>query len=107
MRLQQEQAAIGGGTRTDIGTLSAYARALGTAYQIHDDDVVDGIQSGSRSIALDLTDMCCSQDEYLQEMAALNTREACAQLQHLQSSEAKCCLEQLSTAIDSGTLYRM
>ncbi len=99
-------AVIGGGTRIDIDALSAYARALGTAYQIHD-DLVDGVHDAPRQVEFELTDICCSQDEYLQEMAALNMREAYAQLRPLQSSEAKYCLERLAMAVDFETLYRI
>ncbi|MGZ4904686.1 MAG: polyprenyl synthetase family protein [Halobacteriota archaeon] len=99
-------AVIGGATRTDIERLSAYARALGIAYQVRD-DLTDGIQSGSRSIALALTDQCCSQEEYLRQMAALHAREACAQLKFLQSSEAKYCLTKLATIVGSGARYRI
>lgn len=99
-------AVIGGATPVYIDRLSAYAQALGIAYQIQD-DLADGIQSGSRSVTLALADQRCPQDEYLQEMAALNAREACVQLKPLQSSEAKYCLMELAKTVGSGTLHRM
>ncbi len=98
-------AIVGEATRADVDTLSAYARALGTAYQIHD-DLVDGICSGSRPVSLALSDEHCSQDEYLKEMATLTANEACERLQHLPSSEAKRCLEKLAMTVGSRELHR-
>ncbi len=99
-------AVIGGGTHVDVDSLSAYARALGIAYQIRD-DLVDGIHSGSHLSVLDLNDARCSQDEYLRELAANYTRDARSQLHPLRPSEAKYCLEQLAIAVDSKMLYRI
>jgi octaprenyl-diphosphate synthase len=75
------------------------------AYQVRD-DLTDGIQSGSRSVALALSDQRCSQEEYLRQMAALHAREACAELKFLQSSEAKYCLTKLAIAVGFGMRYR-
>ncbi|MGZ4910452.1 MAG: polyprenyl synthetase family protein [Halobacteriota archaeon] len=99
-------AVVGGATHADIERLSAYARALGIAYQVRD-DLTDGIQSGSRSVALALSDQRCSQEEYLRQTAALHAHEACAQLKFLQSSEAQHCLTKLAMAVGFGARYRM
>ncbi len=94
-------AIIGGATLTDIERLSAYARALGVAYQVRD-DLADGIRSGVQSTVLALSDQSCSQKDFLQQMATSYAREACTQLTLLRSGDAKNCLTKLAVAVGSG-----
>jgi len=97
-------ALIGGATPADLSALAAYARALGVAYQIHD-DITDWEQS--RTITLDLTDPHYSQSEYLSKTATAFVREAMNSLQQLKSSEAKQNLIQFAERVDARTMYQV
>jgi len=97
-------ALIGGATPADLSALAAYARALGVAYQIHD-DITDWEQS--RTITLDLKDTHYSQNEYLSKTATAFVREAMNSLQQLKSSEAKQNLIQFAERVDGRTMYQV
>jgi octaprenyl-diphosphate synthase len=97
-------ARIGGATPADLSALGAYARAVGVAYQIHD-DITDWAQS--RTIKLDLKDTHHSQNEYLRERATEFAREAIDSLRPLKSSEAKQHLIQLAERVDSRAIHQV
>jgi geranylgeranyl pyrophosphate synthase len=97
-------ALIGGGTPRDVRTLATYAHALGVAYQVCD-DIIDWSQS--RPIMLDLDEISCSQDEYLQEIAATKVNEAIESLQHLKSSEARKDLTQMAKCVELNQIDRI
>jgi octaprenyl-diphosphate synthase len=97
-------ALIGGATAVDLSALAAYARALGVAYQIHD-DITDWEQS--RTITLDLKDTHRSQNEYLFETAKEFVREAVDSLRPLKSSEAKQNLIQLAERVDARAIHQI
>jgi octaprenyl-diphosphate synthase len=94
-------ALIGNATPTDHSALAAYARALGVAYQIHD-DIIDWAQN--RTINLNVKDMHRSLDAYLHDTANSFIREAVDELRPLKSSEAKRHLVQLAELIDTKAL---
>jgi octaprenyl-diphosphate synthase len=95
---------IGGATAADLEALAAYGRALGIAYQIHD-DITDWEQS--RMITLDLRDMHHPQKEYLFETATKFVREAIDSLRPLNSSEAKQTLLHLAERVDSRAIHQI
>ena len=97
-------ALIGGATAVDLSALAAYARALGVAYQIHD-DITDWEQS--QTITLDQTDIHHSQKEYLFETAKEFIREAVDSLRPLKSSEAKRNLIQLAERVDTRAIHQL
>ncbi len=97
-------ALISGAMGAEISALAAYARALGVAYQIHD-DITDWEQS--RTITLDLKYMHHSQNEYLLETATEFVREAIDSLRPLKSSEAKQTLIQLAERVDSRAIHQI
>jgi len=97
-------ALIGGATAVDLSALAAYARALGVAYQIHD-DITDWEQS--RTITLDLQDTHHSQKEYLFETAKEFVGEAVDSLRPLKSSEAKQNLVQLAESVDRQAIHQI
>ena len=97
-------ALIGGATAADLSALAAYARALGIAYQIHD-DITDWEQS--RTMTLDLQDPHHSQKEYLFEKAKEFVGEAVESLRPLKPSEAKQNLIQLAERIDARAIHQL
>jgi len=97
-------ALIAGATAPDLSALTAYGRALGVAYQIHD-DITDWAQS--RTITLDLKDAHPSQKEFLLEKATAFTHEAVESLRPLKSSEAKQNLIQLVERVDSRAFHQV
>ena len=97
-------ALIAGATASDLSALTAYGRALGVAYQIHD-DITDWAQS--RTIMLDLKDVHPSQKEFLLETATTFTHEAVESLRPLKSSEAKQNLIQLVERADSRAFHQI
>jgi octaprenyl-diphosphate synthase len=94
-------ALIGGGTRGDVSTLAAYARALGVAYQIHD-DLIDWVDR--RTNVLDLNNTHCSQSEYLRELLAANTSNAIDSLRPLKRSEEKLLLVKLAQYVNGDLI---
>lgn len=92
---------IGGATPADHSALAAYARALGVAYQIHD-DINDWAQS--RALNLDVKDTHRSLDAYLHDTATSFVREAVDRLRPLKSSEAKRHLVELAELVDAKAL---
>lgn len=97
-------ALIGGATVVDLSALAAYARALGVAFQIHD-DITDWEQS--QTITLDQTDIHHSQKEYLFETAKGFVREAVDSLRPLKSSEAKQNLIMLAERVDARAIHQL
>jgi len=96
-------ALIAGSTASDLSALTAYGRAVGVAYQIHD-DITDWAQS--RTITLELKDAHPSQSEFLLETAKTFTNEAVESLRPLKSSEAKQNLIQLAERVDSRAFHQ-
>jgi len=97
-------ALIAGAMAPDLSALTAYGRALGVTYQIHD-DITDWAQS--RTITLDLKDAHSSQKEFLLQTATTFTHEAVESLRPLKSSEAKQNLIQLVERVDSRAFHQV
>jgi len=97
-------ALIGGATAANRDALAAYARALGIAFQIHD-DIVDSEQG--QTIMLNLKGSQRSQNEYLFEMANQYISEAIDSLRSLKSSEAKQNLIQLAECVDARAIHQI
>ncbi|MGA7075432.1 MAG: polyprenyl synthetase family protein [Halobacteriota archaeon] len=97
-------ALIAGATAPDLSALAAYGRALGVAYQIHD-DITDWAHS--RTITLDLKGAHPSQKEFLLQTATTFTHEAMENLRPLKSSEAKQNLIQLAERVDSRPFHQV